>query len=175
MTGIESKFHRPPPVKKVLVSQATRQDARGPKSPKFESYEEERDYYINQKKQLESELVGYSKASFSAEQAKIRRKYVDNKDASFRAWMSCRESMESRRIDLVQRQSKVDQRLVELKSLVKAERVRENPQRLHEKTQCPLAEYNLYRENGSLSWDGVAAHILLELKAIRVALERHSD
>ena len=108
----------------VLVSQASRNDAKTSTNLRFETYADEHRHYVHIKKQCEMELAKYSKAAMCAEQARIRAKYKDDKDASFNAWISRKSSMEHKRRELIERIAKNEVEIMRLKPLVKAESVR---------------------------------------------------
>ncbi len=171
--AIESKFHRPSPVDRVLVSQGTRNDAKPASGIRFETYREERDHWIGVKRRLESELVGYSKAAFSGEQARIRREHSNDSGASFRAWISRKASMEHKRQELVKQKNRAEEEIMRLKPLVKQESVRIAIAARPATKEGPgvLEGLGVFREDGTLCWDGVAAQLLLELRAIRRLLE----
>uniref|UniRef100_A0A6H1ZNX0 Uncharacterized protein n=1 Tax=viral metagenome TaxID=1070528 RepID=A0A6H1ZNX0_9ZZZZ len=173
--AIESKFHRPPPVDHVLVSEATRRDAQPVSPPRFETYEEERDDWIHKKRQIESELSGYTATAFAGMQAKIRREHLRDPDASFKAWISTKASMEQKRQVLIQKKAHIENEIMRLKPLVKVEKARKFA--AQKERSCPvggafcLEDFSLFRKDGSLSWNGVAAELLLEMRAIRRLLE----
>lgn len=171
--AIESKFHRPSPVDHVLVSQGTRNDAKPASGIRFETYCEERDHWIGVKRGIESELVGYSKAAFAGEQARIRRENSTDQAASFQAWISRKASMESKRQKLVKQKNRAEEELIRLKPLVKQENIRFAIASRPANKEGPgeLEGFDLFCDNGTLSWNGVAAELLLELRAIRRLLE----
>ena len=168
--AVESKFHRPSPVDRVLVSQGTRNDAKPASGIRFETYREEKDHWLAVKLRVESELVGYSKAAFSGEQARIRREHLNDNDASFRAWISRKASMEGKRQKLVKQKNRAEEELMRLKPLVKQENTR-TARPANKEGPGALEGFALFREDGTLSWDGVAAQLLLELRTIRRLLE----
>lgn len=172
--AIESKNHRPSHVDHVRVSQGTRHDAQPASGMRFETYRDEYDHWVAESKKLDAELVGYSKAAFAGEQARIRRRYSHDNDKSFNAWISKKASMEEMRQKLVKRKKEVEGELVRLKRLVKQESVRVSRERKRTGPGC-LEGYDLFYEDGNLSRDAVAAEILLELRAIRTLLEANHD
>ena len=173
--AIESKHHRPPPVDYVLVSQATRRDAQPANQVRFESYREEYDHWVSAKKRLEGQLAGYSKASFSSEQARIRRENKGNQTRSINAWFSRKAQMEKERKDLIEKKIAAEDEMMRLRPLLKAERCRTHleTQQQNFGGECggSLEAFKPIRKDGTLSWDGTAAQILIELRAIRKLLE----
>jgi hypothetical protein len=168
--AIESKFHHPPTVDRVLVSEGTRSDAKPVNGIRFETYCEERDHWVSVKRRLESELIGYTKTAFSRAQSRIRREHSTDPDASFRAWMSQKASMDGKRQNLIKQKNRAEDEILRLKSLVKQENIRTTKRTTAQAAGC-LEEFDLFREDGKLCWDGVASQLLLELRAIRGLLE----
>lgn len=171
---VGSKFHREPNIDHALVSQATHRDAQPVNGMKFETYREELDHWISKKKRTEADLVGYSKAAFSSEQARIRRKYASDHNRSFNEWIKCKSNMEERRRELVRQCSEIENEIIRLKPLVAAENARMQIK------DCPrgpgsLEAFDVIRDDGTLSWDGVAAQLLIELRMIRGLLEEICD
>lgn len=167
---IGSKFHREPPVDHVLVSQATRRDAQPVNGMKFETYREELDHWISKKKRTEADLVGYSKAAFSAEQARIRREYASDSNRSFKAWIKRRAEMEQKRRELIERNTAIEDEIIRLKPLVAAENARMQA-KASKSGPGSLESFAVIRDDGTMSWDGVAAQLLIELRMIRGLLE----
>lgn len=149
--SIESKNHRSSDAVQVLVSEGSRRDAQPAKGMRFESHQEEYDHYCNQKRLIEAELAGYSKAAMAGEQVKIRRMYKGDPNKSYSEWMSKKSSMENARQKLISRKAKIEIEIHRLKPLVKDENRRMNPSLL---------------KDGSVNLE-----MLHELRAIRELLE----
>lgn len=158
--AIESKNHRPSPVKKSTVSNGTRRDAQPAQLPKFDTYEAERDYWINEKKKLDAELSAYSKAAFTAEQIRIRDSVGtrNGNERSLNTWLRRKSQMEQERLEFVQKKLEIENELSRLKPLVKAEKARED-----------MAQKEEYKA-GRLERDAVFIEMLAELKSIKKLL-----
>lgn len=163
--AIQSKHHHPSPVKEVRVSQGSRSDAAGVKMPRFETYEEEYQWWVSRKRQLESEFGAYNKTAMSAENSRIRREYPDDANRSFDEWAKRERQMNAKRHDLIVARDKAEEELGRLKPHVQRERAL-----AHQVAPGRLEEVSVYREDGSLCHVGLSAQILLELRAIRTLL-----
>ena len=170
--AIESKNHRPSDVDHVLVSQATRRDAKPVTSMRFETYEAEQQYLSLEKRQIESKLSVF-KTNMSKEQMRIRDKYARaSQTKSVSEWIKRRTEMEDERTKLVERKDKIERELIRLKPLVRNEKARSSQRPVRE-TCDSLEDFGLFRDDGTVSWDGVACQILLELQTIRKRLDQH--
>ena len=172
--AIGSKFHRDSPVDHVLVSQSTRRDAKPVNDLKFETYRDEMNHWISIKKRTEADLAGYSKAAFSSEQARVRREHPRDSDRSFNAWIKRKSEMEAKRRELVERNAATEDEILRLKPLVSAEMARSQ---IKPSKSGPgsLDQFVIIRDDGTLSWDGIAAQLLLEMRMIRTILEEMLD
>jgi hypothetical protein len=176
--AIQSKFHHPSPVKEVRVSEGSRRDAAGVRMPHFENYEDEYQWWLTRKRDIEGELVGYSATAMSAEQSRIRRKHHGDENRSFGEWMRRKEQMHTKRQGLLEGRKKVEEELGRLKPFVKSERARRTrhePIGIEGGTLLELHEIPIRREDGSLSYGGLGAQILLELRAIRRLLSEGNE
>jgi hypothetical protein len=72
-----------------------------------------------EKKQLETELSRYSSYAMVSEQKSIRLKYRKNQNKSYSEWQKRKAIMEKERLDLIQRKSIVEQRMMLLKPELK--------------------------------------------------------
>lgn len=127
MASSPSKRHKESDVERVLSSQSSHNDAKPVQGMKFESYREEWDYLVVKKKDLEAALAGYSKAAFCSAQARCRAKNRGkSQDESFNAWISLKAKMEQDRVELIRKKADVEQRLMQIKPLMKAENLRES-------------------------------------------------
>lgn len=116
--------------------------------PQFPTRQEERDYYSKRAKEIDSQLVSYSQAAFSAVQAKIRREFPLD---SFARWMNTKSRMERERRELVREKAKIERELARLKPLVREE--------------------NIQRFGTAQLTNNDLAQIMQELREIRAMLE----
>ena len=180
--AIESKFHRPSDVSRTTVSQGSRNDAKPAGGMKFESYEEERQHFITEKKRIEIELSRF-KNMMSKEQSRIRKENRHSEAASRGAWAKRKSQLEDRRVELMSRNMAIEQEIARLRPLVQAEKARSQAEKARSHQACraarpsamQLEDFEIFREDGTLSWDGIAAQLLIELRAIRQLLERQGS
>lgn len=170
--AIESKNHRPSPVDRVLVSQGTRRDAQPVEHLRFETYSEERDHYIAKKNRISNDLRSYNKGAYSIEQGRVRRENINKgKSVSVAMWFARKAVMDAARLKLTTELSDMEGELLRLRPLVYAEKQREQDARqIAPQSHVRLEDFGLFREDESLSWDGVAAQLLIELRSIRELL-----
>jgi len=154
---------------RVLVSQGTRCDAKPATNIGFETYREEMDSIVDQKRRIEVELGAYCRAAFSAEQSKIRREHRGNENASFEAWMRRKSEMETKRQELIRQKNFLETEITRLRPLVKSENLRGHG------GNGTLESFPPIREDGSLSVEGVSAATLVELREVRVLLVKLID
>lgn len=167
--AIESKTHRPSPVVGSTASQSSKRDANRSVVPKFETYAEEWSHWVIEKRRLDTQLSAYTKRAFSAEQLRIRKQMQDSgTKPSFSAWQHRKAEMEQERHALVVEKSAVEEELARLKPLVAAERRRAQNSK---PVGASLEEFSMFREDGSISYDGVAAQLVLEMRSVRKLLE----
>lgn len=161
--AIESKNHRPSPVKAVLSSQASHTAAAGPKEPKFESYEAERAWLVERKNAIDIRLMDYNSAAFSAAQHKIRKDFggAHNQAGSLRAWLAKRAEMDIERKSLVKQKQECEWRLAQIRERAMQERIKANARSVDD----------IVRPNGELNYGAIGLRILEELVAIRKLLE----
>lgn len=175
--SIESKNHRPDSIQRTTVSQGTRRDARPEYDVDLDTYSEQRERLIVEKKRLEAELTKYSKSAIAAEQHRVREQNRDRPHfVSLNAWLQRKREMESHRQKLVSAKSEVEAELLRLKPLVRAEKQRgvaaaESSKSSMRQSGAQIEDFNPLRPDGTLCWDGVAAQLLVEMRAIRELLE----
>lgn len=154
----------------VLVSESSRRDASGrDPSLQFESYRDEMDYLVAQKRNIEGRLASYSKAAFAGEQAKIRREFAHDSNTSFNNWVSKKARMEAERRQLIAKKNEVEDEILRIKPLLKIE----NARKVQAKQGAGTLEgMKLFRDDGTLVWDGIAAQLLLEMQHCRRLLQK---
>lgn len=110
-------------VEHVRVSQSSRRDARPDmQTDRSETFLDEHNRLVLEKKNLERSLAGYSKSAFLLEQQKIRARLFNDNSASFAAWLKRKSEMEAERLKITDRIREIDSRIVAIRERVKDER-----------------------------------------------------
>ena len=169
--AIESKNHRPSPVDHVLVSQGTRSDSQPPALPRFDTYKDEQEYWIKIKMQIDADLSPFNKDAMHREQYRIRKEHKDP-EKSLNAWMERKAELTAKREQIISRKKAAEMELMRLKPLVAAERNREAERSQPNDSITELSQVPLFRPDGSISYNGIWAQILIELQAIRSLLQQ---
>ena len=170
--SVSSKFHRPSHVDRTSASQGTREDATPAGDLNFETYQEEYDHLVSEKRRVEIELTGCNKAAFAAVERSLRREHSNDRGRFNNAWHASSSAMHETKQDLTKEWSSIEAEIARVKPLMKSEN-----RRLHLTNRSvgdSLGDFPLFRTDGTLSWDGIATRLLLELQAIRRFLE-HKD
>lgn len=146
--------HREKPTKVVAqVSQASRQMSRAA-TGEVATFLEEYNQLVQEKRQIESQLGRYSKASMLKEQQRVRRETRNN----INAWINRKAALESERKDLVDQKMDIEQRI----SLIKERAMQEKRER------SDFSDPGATRKQEELE---VSKEILVELRKIRILLE----
>lgn len=161
----------------VRVSQGSRQMAKPPELPRFDSYREEYEWWLARLQQLNTSLAAYSKSARNSEQLRIRREFRNDEQRSFVEWMKRRDEMERERAKILPHKNAAEFEVARLKPLMKAKDKREasseRASRLIEEGRVvgKLEDAQIFRSDGILDLAAIAAHILIELRAIRAELK----
>lgn len=149
-----------PELDHVRVSQASRRDAHSsPRPPKFESYREECDALIQEKKSIEVRIASeFSRAAYASAQSAIRSR--GESQATLRAWLNKRTALDEQKAALIRRKHEVETAIAALKPKVAAEC----------RASCHTRGGSFYRADGSLDQVQILLAIYEELVQLRKSL-----
>ncbi len=126
-----SSLDGPQKMESVRVSEASRRDARSAPDVKWESFQDEFEWLLAEKKRIESQLSLFNKAAMAKAQLDIRKKYANNHEKSIGEWMRTKIGLEGERSILVNRKNEIELRIMEIRARVKAEKKSERSKELN--------------------------------------------
>lgn len=150
----------------VIVSQASRDMAHKEPVLKFESYSDELKHHINTKLECES-LLSQLGSQKKIRVKELRTKFPKNCTEASVQWLKIQNEIEKDREKLVAKKHNAEREIQRLRPLANAEELRSGLT-----SGDGLEVYKLIRDDGSLSYAGVAAQILTSLKRIEALLEK---
>lgn len=138
---------------RIVVSEASRSDAHAKPVLKYDSYEDEYNELCRKKKQLEDQLSLYNGMAFQKARFAIKQDAGGRETpGTYRRWMLKKTEMETARQGILKVKLRVEDRLIELRKFVKAEKFNKSE---------PLAP--------------ILLDILAELRALRKDLQTGKD